>query len=340
MDAPPVQYVTTSDGYSIAYCVSGEGRPVVWMPHLFSHIEVYWTQSTFIRPWLEALASRFQLIQYDGRGQGMSSRGLKPGQSLLDHARDLDAVVDRIGLASFVLVATGWSCHVAVRYAVDNPSRVDALIVEACPIVGYMPTLAALEPLAERDWERFVYNVAAQGLPESVAASVNRLKQSVNQQDYMAVARAASHSDIAGLLPNLRTPTLVIHPRDFISLGVEDAMKLAGSIPNARLALTDGATAPGDALQGLKAIDDFLETLSSSARSGAQAGKGEGEARLSARETEVLRLLAGGRSNAQIADELVISQNTVIRHVSNIFAKIGAENRAQAAVYARDHGIG
>jgi DNA-binding NarL/FixJ family response regulator len=61
---------------------------------------------------------------------------------------------------------------------------------------------------------------------------------------------------------------------------------------------------------------------------------------LSSREVEVLRLLALGKSNAQIAAELVISQNTVIRHVSNIFAKIGAENRAQAAVYARDHGIG
>ena len=53
----------------------------------------------------------------------------------------------------------------------------------------------------------------------------------------------------------------------------------------------------------------------------------------------MLRLLGVGKSNAQIADELVISQNTVIRHVSNIFAKIGAENRAQAAVYARNHGI-
>jgi DNA-binding CsgD family transcriptional regulator len=60
---------------------------------------------------------------------------------------------------------------------------------------------------------------------------------------------------------------------------------------------------------------------------------------LSTREVEVLRLLAAGRSNAQIAEDLVISQNTVIRHVSNIFAKIGAANRAQAAVYAKDHGL-
>jgi DNA-binding NarL/FixJ family response regulator len=59
---------------------------------------------------------------------------------------------------------------------------------------------------------------------------------------------------------------------------------------------------------------------------------------LSAREVEVLRLLASGRSNQQIAAELVISLNTVQRHVSNIFAKIGAGNRVEAATYAqRNH---
>jgi DNA-binding NarL/FixJ family response regulator len=61
--------------------------------------------------------------------------------------------------------------------------------------------------------------------------------------------------------------------------------------------------------------------------------------RLSTREVEVLRLVAAGKSNAEIADELVISVNTVRRHVSNIFDKTGAANRAQATAYAKDHGI-
>ena len=60
---------------------------------------------------------------------------------------------------------------------------------------------------------------------------------------------------------------------------------------------------------------------------------------LSAREVEVLRLVASGKSNQQIADELVISQNTVIRHVSNIYAKIGAANRAEATAYAAKRGL-
>jgi DNA-binding NarL/FixJ family response regulator len=60
---------------------------------------------------------------------------------------------------------------------------------------------------------------------------------------------------------------------------------------------------------------------------------------LSPREIEVLRLLAAGRSNQQIADELVISLNTVNRHVSNIYAKTGAANRAEAAAYATRRGL-
>ncbi len=60
---------------------------------------------------------------------------------------------------------------------------------------------------------------------------------------------------------------------------------------------------------------------------------------LTKREVEVLRLIAGGRSNQEIADELVISLNTVFRHVSNIFDKTGVANRAEAAAYATRHGL-
>jgi len=60
---------------------------------------------------------------------------------------------------------------------------------------------------------------------------------------------------------------------------------------------------------------------------------------LSAREVEVLRLVAAGKSNREIADALVISLNTVVRHVSNIFSKTGAANRVEAASFASRHGL-
>ena len=57
---------------------------------------------------------------------------------------------------------------------------------------------------------------------------------------------------------------------------------------------------------------------------------------LSAREVEVLRLLAAGRDNAAIAEELIVSQNTVKAHVKAIYRKLAVTNRAEASAAARD----
>lgn len=57
------------------------------------------------------------------------------------------------------------------------------------------------------------------------------------------------------------------------------------------------------------------------------------------REMEVLRLIAAGQRNADIADELVISEKTVKNHVSNILSKLHLADRTQAAVYAWREGI-
>ena len=61
---------------------------------------------------------------------------------------------------------------------------------------------------------------------------------------------------------------------------------------------------------------------------------------LTAREGEVLDLLARGQSNTEITNELVLSPKTVRNHVSNIFGKLGARDRAEAIVMAREAGLG
>ena len=60
---------------------------------------------------------------------------------------------------------------------------------------------------------------------------------------------------------------------------------------------------------------------------------------LTAREQEVLVLVAEGLTNRQIAEALVLSQNTVIRHVANIFAKLGVTSRAAAVAMAAEHAL-
>jgi DNA-binding NarL/FixJ family response regulator len=60
---------------------------------------------------------------------------------------------------------------------------------------------------------------------------------------------------------------------------------------------------------------------------------------LSRRESEVLTLVAAGKTNRAIATELVISEKTVARHVSNILGKLGLSSRAEATAYAYKHGL-
>ncbi|ATO45039.1 response regulator transcription factor [Loigolactobacillus coryniformis] len=60
---------------------------------------------------------------------------------------------------------------------------------------------------------------------------------------------------------------------------------------------------------------------------------------LTKRETEVLKLIAQGKSNQEIADELFITLKTVKTHVSNILSKLQVEDRTQAAIYALKHKI-
>jgi DNA-binding NarL/FixJ family response regulator len=58
---------------------------------------------------------------------------------------------------------------------------------------------------------------------------------------------------------------------------------------------------------------------------------------LTGREVQLLRLVAAGKTNRAIAAELVLSERTVDRHVSNIFAKLGVSSRAAATAYAYEH---
>jgi DNA-binding NarL/FixJ family response regulator len=60
---------------------------------------------------------------------------------------------------------------------------------------------------------------------------------------------------------------------------------------------------------------------------------------LTARECEVLRLVAAGMTNRSIANELFLSEKTVARHLSNIFTKLGLSSRSAATAYAYQHGL-
>jgi DNA-binding NarL/FixJ family response regulator len=152
--------------------------------------------------------------------------------------------------------------------------------------------------------------------------------------------------DCSPLLAQLSMPVAIMHPREFPLVDIAAVRRLASAIPDARLSLFEGSSLSptrGDLDGVVTAIRDFLEedraleaALSgvSSEPTGAAHTTPAHEDNLSPREVEVLSLLAKGMSNREIAERLVLSPRTVERHIENIYAKIGVNNRVQAAAYA------
>jgi len=75
MDAPPVRYAKTADGFGLAYIVRGQGIPFVFLPLAVNHVRLSWEISS-AGSWLTAASERFHLVHFDNRGQGLSTRGL------------------------------------------------------------------------------------------------------------------------------------------------------------------------------------------------------------------------------------------------------------------------
>jgi ATP/maltotriose-dependent transcriptional regulator MalT len=105
------------------------------------------------------------------------------------------------------------------------------------------------------------------------------------------------------------------------------ACRKGGDEDGAELALSAALTA----FEGLGAAREAAST--------AKLLRGGRPAGLTEREVEVLRLVAAGKSNRDIADELFISVKTVARHLSNIFFKLGVSSRSAATAFAYTHGI-
>ena len=89
----------------------------------------------------------------------------------------------------------------------------------------------------------------------------------------------------------------------------------------------------------LRRVDELARQLAAPRDGGMGAAAESGVAGLTAREVEVLRLIATGKSNRAIAGDLVISEKTVARHVSNIFNKLDVSSRSAATAYAYEHGL-
>jgi DNA-binding CsgD family transcriptional regulator len=144
-------------------------------------------------------------------------------------------------------------------------------------------------------------------------------------------------TDVSELATSLDAPVLVVHRRGDRAIRFRAGEQLAALVPNADLVELDGDAHPpwyGDVDDLARAIAPFLGTSAPTAREPAAE-----TAELTPRERDVLRLVAAGKSDADIARDLVLSPHTVHRHIANILRKLDLHSRAAAAAHAARAGL-
>jgi class 3 adenylate cyclase len=264
---PRIQYAKTADGVSIAYYTLGEGVPLVVMPGIPSfQVQIVWEEPR-VRRFYERLAEKRMVVRFDPRGSGLSDHEVAE-YSLDAYVVDLEAVVNHLGLGKFALVAPTHSGPVAIAYAASHPERVSHLIPWcswARSSDGRWPQLRGLGRLLNTNWELFTETFAHALLGWSDAELARRwghmMRESMTQEAYVAAWQAIQEFDVTGLLPQVRSPTLVLHRSGVAVPGVDVARRLASGIPGARLTLLEGETRYmylGDVEAVLRTIDDFL----------------------------------------------------------------------------------
>ena len=338
---PQIEYAVASDGVRIATITFGVGPPlIITATPPWSHVQFEYNIPA-VRAWSEALGRHARVIRYDSRGTGSSDRE-SLDLSIESQLRDLEAVVAHHDLDSFALWGSIGGSPVAIAYAERHPGRVTHLLLwgayaRAASFLD-QPGFRALVDILPYNWELFAdaYAQGAFGWADSATAEQysKLMRSSLTHQGMITAMQQMTAIDVTEQARALRTPCLVLARREARYSGVREAREVASLIPGARLLVLEGsAQAPflGDTTPVIDAVSAFLASDEKPHTPRRPA------ATLTARETQVLRLLASGRSGKEIAADLAISLPTAQRHIANIYAKIGARGRVEAAAYAFEH---
>ena len=352
MISPPIQYATTSDAVRIAFTSLGSGPPVVFASNIFGELNAYrvgWPSCREVTDRLVALGWR--VIRYDVRGMGSSDRDIQD-LSLEGRVRDLEAVVSHLGLERFALGGVDIGAATAISYAVNNHERLSALVLLTPWASGarylQIPRLRAAysaEPMAGDDSKLFasIIGSVATGFADSdlVRLLTESFLQTTTVAGLAAYNAANARIDLTDLLPRVQVPTLVIHESPFPFGSYELCREVAAAIPGARFVIVSENSLAGRVHDAnVSAINGFLRsTAAGSHVSDEPTTPPPTTHRLTARELQVLRLVAAGSTNKEIASAMGVAVSTLERHLVNLYTKIGARGRADAIAYALRHGL-
>jgi DNA-binding CsgD family transcriptional regulator/pimeloyl-ACP methyl ester carboxylesterase len=327
---PKVDYATTRDGVRIAFSVFGSGPPLVRVSQVrWDYFRAWWSIPPY-RRMVEQFADQRSFIVYDARGTGDSQRDAM-NYSLEAQLLDLQAVIEHLGLDDFSLLGWQMGSHAAITAAWRWPDSVDRLVLVNPDANGRdfmnLPEIRARESyrrIGEPVWHEY-RSLIAMAFTSGQESDLNPrivdvMGRAITPEVIRLHADAHGTISVTSLLPEIRMPTLTVISNS--SPWSELSQSVARRIQNSTtLVVPGGATLWLDP-SSCEAILGFLNQPDQTASPAIEP--------LSSRELEVLRLLAAGLSNAETAQKLGISENTVLHHVSNILRKMGARNRSHA----------
>lgn len=346
-----VCFITTPDGVRIACGVAGKGAPLVKAPNWLSHVEFDWG-SPIWRHWWEGLSRRHLFVRFDQRGCGLSDREVED-LSFDRWVSDLECVVDELGLDRFALLGMSQGAAVAAEYAVRHPDRLSHLVLHGgfprgwAKRGGSTAEYSALLTLIREGWgrENAAYRqvFTSQFIPEGTAEQMqwfNELERvSASPEGAVRFQVEVGKIDVLDHLARITTPTLVFHARHDARVPFEQGRLLASLIPHAQFVPLESKN--HILLESEPAWPVFLSELHTflGAAGPASLRPLERYGNLTKREVEVLRLIADGKTDREIAADLFLSVRTVGNHVKNILDKTSCANRTEAAVYATRLGL-
>ena len=336
-----IRFSRGPDGVRLAYASHGHGPPLLVVSCWLSHLQHDW-QSPVWRHFLDDLGAFSTLIRYDERGFGLSDWNVSDF-SLDARVRDLDAIIGALGLDHLSLLGMSGGAAVAMAYAATQPERVDRLILYGGSAVGsHTPTPSerelAFRAMIRAGWaqedplfRRVFTNIFIPDATEEQMGWFDELQRmSTSTENAVESRMARQEVNVTGLLPDITAPTLVLHALGDRAVPLDDARQVATLIPSARLVPLESSNhillADEPAWQVFR--EEVRGFMSSAGADAASSEAAERIASLSAREREVLHLAADGRTNAEIAEILVLSVRTVERHLSNAYLKLGISGKS------------
>ncbi|MCC5857508.1 MAG: alpha/beta fold hydrolase [Ectothiorhodospiraceae bacterium] len=341
---PEVHYCRVPSGGHVATASLGDGPPLIILPGWLCHLHEFWTHPSTSSA-RARLTRTHRLIWYDRLGCGLSDRQRFP-HSLRNDADQLLAVMDTLGIACASLIGHCAATPAAATFAAWYPERVDRLI--CCSGFARGSVVAAphwfegLNQLIRIDWPLATRVLAAMLVPSGGSQDIEWF----NGFQRTAATPAAAQQlldhirtlDACPFLPHVRAPTLVLHDRHDPAIPLDAGKEMAALIPGARLYIAEGR----DHGLFMRASGSILETILAFITGRPLNGERSPPAsqdQLTQREQEVLRLIAEGMTNKEIARTLGISPGTVERHVTNIYGKMAVRGRAEAAMRAVQLGL-